>query len=150
MMRVDLAKPLKSGESISFSMKWWYNIVDHTLKGDRSGYEFFPKDGNRAYVIAQFFPRMAVYNDVEGWQNHQSWGDGEFALPFGDYQVSITVPEDHVLDATGELQNRGEVFSKEMIKRYERASKSYDKPVLIVTQEEAEAAEKGFATKTKT
>ncbi len=150
MMRVDLPQPLKSGESISFSMKWWYNIVDHTLKGDRSGYEYFPKDGNRAYVIAQFFPRMAVYNDVEGWQNHQFWGDGEFALPFGDYQVAITVPADHVLDATGELQNRGEVFSKEMIKRYEQARKSYDKPVLIVTQEEAEAAEKGFSNKTKT
>src|SRR5690606_2760656 len=89
-------------------------------------------------------------NDVEGWQNHQFWGDGEFALPFGDYQVAITVPADHVLDATGELQNRGEVFSKEMVKRYEEARKSYDKPVLIVTQEEAEAGEKGFSNKAKT
>ena len=150
MMRLNLPQPLKSGESISFSMKWWFNIVDHTVSRARSGYEFFPKDGNRAYVIAQFFPRMAVYNDVEGWQNHQFWGDGEFALPFGDYQVNITVPEDHILDATGVLQNREEVFSKEMLKRYKQATKSYDSPVLIVTQEEAEAAEKGFATKTKT
>ncbi len=93
---------------------------------------------------------MAVYNDVEGWQNYQFWGNGEFALPFGDYEVNITVPADHVLDGTGELVNRKEVFSKEMMRRYEQAKKSYDKPVMIVTQEEAEAAEKGFSDKKKT
>ncbi len=150
MMRVDLASPLLSGQSYSFSIKWWYNIPDHTINRARSGYEYFADDGNRAYVIAQFFPRMAVYSDVEGWQNHQFWGSGEFALPFGDYEVNITVPEDHVLDATGELQNRKQVFSKEMMKRYEQAKKSYNQPVMIVTQEEAESAEKGFAEKTKT
>ncbi|SHJ50426.1 M1 family metallopeptidase [Pseudozobellia thermophila] len=150
MMRIDIPQPLKSKEKISFSIKWNYNIPDHTVNRARSGYEYFPKDGNRAYVIAQFFPRMAVYNDVEGWQNHQFWGSGEFALPFGNYEVSITVPADHVLDATGVLQNRKEVFSKEMLKRYEKAKKSYDKPVLIVTQEEAEEAEKGFSKAKKT
>lgn len=150
MMRVDIPQPLKSKEKFSFRIKWNYNIPDHTVNRARSGYEYFPKDGNRAYVIAQFFPRMAVYNDVEGWQNHQFWGSGEFALPFGNYEVSITVPADHVLDATGVLQNRKEVFSKEMLKRYEKAKKSYDKPVLIVTQEEAEEAEKGFSKKKKT
>ncbi len=150
MMRLNIPKPLKSGEQISFSIKWWYNIPDHTVNRARSGYEYFAKDGNRAYVIAQFFPRMAVYSDVEGWQNHQFWGSGEFALPFGNYDVSITVPADHILDATGVLQNRDDVFSKEMMKRYKQAKKSYDKPVLIVTQEEAEAAEKGFSDKTKT
>ena len=150
MMRIDLARPLKSGEQYSFEIKWWYNIPNHTVDRARSGYEYFPKDGNRAYVIAQFFPRMAVYSDVEGWQNHQFWGRGEFALPFGDYEVNITVPADHVLDATGELQNRKEVFSKEMMKRYEQAKKSYDKPVIIVSQEEVEALEKGFSDKKKT
>ena len=150
MMRINLPQALKSGEKVSFSIKWWYNIPDHTVNRARSGYEYFEKDGNRAYVIAQFFPRMAVYSDVEGWQNHQFWGSGEFALPFGDYDVSITVPADHILDATGVLQNRDEVFSKEMMKRYKAAKKSYDKPVIIVTQEEAEAAEKGFSDKTKT
>ncbi|MBT8286004.1 MAG: M1 family metallopeptidase [Flavobacteriaceae bacterium] len=150
MMRVDLPEALKSGEKVSFSVKWWYNIPDHTIDRARSGYEYFEKDGNRAYVIAQFFPRMAVYSDVEGWQNHQFWGSGEFALPFGNYDVNITVPADHILDATGELLNRKEVFSKEMMNRYEQAKKSYDKPVLIVTQEEAEAAEKGFSEKKKT
>ena len=150
MMRVDLPQPLKSKAQISFSLKWWYNIPDHTINRARSGYEYFPKDGNRAFVIAQFFPRMAVYNDVEGWQNHQFWGNGEFALPFGDYEVNITVPADHILDATGELQNRKEVFTKEMMIRYEEAKKSYDKPVFIVTQAEAEAAEQGFSENKKT
>ena len=150
MMRVDLPQPLKSKAQISFSLKWWYNIPDHTINRARSGYEYFPKDGNRAFVIAQFFPRMAVYNDVEGWQNHQFWGNGEFALPFGDYEVNITVPADHILDATGKLQNRKEVFTKEMMIRYEEAKKSFDKPVFIVTQAEAEAAEQGFSENKKT
>ncbi|CAM3305064.1 M1 family metallopeptidase [Zobellia roscoffensis] len=150
MMRIDIPQPLKSKEQVSFSIKWDYNIPNHTINRARSGYEYFEKDGNRSYVIAQFFPRMAVYSDVEGWQNHQFWGSGEFALTFGDYDVNITVPADHILDATGTLQNRKDVFSKEMMKRYEKAKKSYDKPVLIVTQEEAEEAEKGFSEKKKT
>lgn len=141
MMRIDLYRPLASGESVSFNIKWWYNIPDHTVNRARSGYEYFAKDGNRAYVIAQFFPRMAVYSDVEGWQNHQFWGSGEFALTFGDYEVSITVPEDHIVDGTGELQNRKQVFSREMMSRYEQASKSYSEPVMIVTQAEVEAKE---------
>ncbi|MGO3260835.1 M1 family metallopeptidase [Mesonia sp.] len=150
MMRIDLPKVLEPGDDVEFSIKWWYNINDHVVNRGRSGYEFFKKDGNYAYVIAQFFPRMAVYNDVEGWQNYQFWGDGEFALPFGDYKVKITVPADHILEATGKLQNRKKVFSKKMMKRYEQAKKSFDKPVVIVNQEEAEKAEKGFSNKTKT
>ena len=150
MMRVDIPQPLKSKAQLSFSIKWWYNIPNHTINRARSGYEYFEKDGNKAYVIAQFFPRMAVYSDVEGWQNHQFWGSGEFALPFGDYEVNITVPADHILDATGELQNRKDVFTKEMMARYNQAKKSYDKPVIIVTQAEAEAAEKGFSDTKKT
>lgn len=150
MMRIDLPQPLKAGESTSFSIKWWYKVNNHVTDRARSGYEHFPKDGNNVYVIAQFFPRMAVYNDVEGWQNMQFWGNGEFALPFGNYEVNITVPADHILDATGELQNRKEVYSKEMMARYEKAKKSYDKPVIIVTQAEAEAAEKQFSDKKKT
>lgn len=150
MMRIDLPQTLKSKAQVSFSIKWNYNIPDHTTDRARSGYEYFPEDGNRAYVIAQFFPRMAVYNDVEGWQNHQFWGSGEFALPFGNYEVNITVPADHILDGTGELQNMKDVFSKDMMSRYEAAKKSYDKPVVIVTQAEVEKAEKGFSDKTKT
>ncbi|MCC9073100.1 M1 family metallopeptidase [Flavobacterium sp. F-65] len=150
MMRINLPTPLKAGEKISFSIKWWYNINNYRQDGGRSGYELFEKDGNRLYVIAQFYPRMAVYNDVEGWQNMQFWGGGEFALPFGNFDVNITVPADHVMEATGELMNRSEVFTPEQVKRYELAQKSYDKPVIIVTQAEAEATEKGFSEKKKT
>ncbi|WP_188459424.1 M1 family metallopeptidase [Psychroflexus planctonicus] len=150
MMRIDMPQSLKPGESFTFDIEWNYLINNHVTNRARSGYEHFEEDGNNAYVIAQFFPRMAVYNDVEGWQNYQFWGNGEFALPFGNYDVKITVPEDHVMEATGELQNRKKVFTKDMMKRYDEAKKSFDKPVLIVTQEEAEAAEKAFATKTKT
>jgi hypothetical protein len=150
MMRVELPKPMAKGDAFSFSIKWWYNINDHVKKRGRSGYELFPDDGNKAYVIAQFFPRMAVYSDVEGWQNSQFWGRDEFALPFGDYEVNITVPADHILDGTGVLTNRKDVFSKTMMQRYEQAKKSYNEPVLIVTQEEAEAASKGFSNETKT
>ena len=149
MMRVDLPQPLKAGESMSFTIKWWYNINNHVTDRARSGYEHFPEDGNNAYVIAQFFPRMGVYNDVEGWQNMQFWGSGEFALPFGNYEVNITVPADHILDGTGEIVNRKEMYSKEMMNRYEKAKTSKE-PVLIVTQAEAEAAEKQFSEKKKT
>ncbi|TYB79277.1 M1 family metallopeptidase [Bizionia myxarmorum] len=150
MMRVELPKALGTGEKFSFAVKWWYNINDYVNMGGRSGYEFFPEDGNRNYIIAQFYPRMAVYNDVEGWQNSQFWGRDEFALPFGNFEVNITVPSDHILDATGKLTNRKEVFSKDMMNRFEQAQKSYDKPVMIVTQAEAEKAEKGRAKGTKT
>ncbi|MGQ7946468.1 M1 family metallopeptidase [Flavobacterium sp. WC2509] len=152
MMRINLVTPMKPGEKLTFSTKWWYNINNYQKEtsNGRSGYEFFEKDGNRLYVIAQFYPRMAVYNDVEGWQNMQFWGAGEFALPFGNFDVNITVPADHVIDATGELTNRSEVFTAEQVKRYELAQKSFDKPVVIVTQAEAEAAEKGFSDKKKT
>ncbi|MFN7043843.1 MAG: M1 family metallopeptidase [Flavobacterium sp.] len=151
MMRIDLPKPLKNGEKVTFSIKWWYNIVNYQEQANngRSGYEQFP-DGNRLFVMAQFFPRMAVYNDVEGWQNMQFWGRGEFALAFGDYEVNITVPADHVMEATGVLQNRSEVFTAEQVKRWELAEKTFDKPVVIVTQEEAVAKESSFSDKKKT
>ena len=150
MMRIDLQTPLQSGGQVSFSIKWWYNINNHVVNRARSGYEYFPKDDNRAYVIAQFFPRMCMYDDVEGWQNYQFWGNGEFALPFGDYEVNLTVPANFIVDATGELTNRKEVFTKEMMSRYKKAKQAYDKPVMIVTQQEAEANEKTTTTKTKT
>ncbi len=149
MMRVDLPQPLKSGESFEFSIKWDYLIPEHTVDRARSGYETFD-DGNRGYVIAQFFPRMAVYNEVEGWQNYQFWGNGEFALPFGDYEVDITVPADHLLDGTGDIVNLKDVYSKDEFKRWERAKKSFDKPVIIRTQAEAEELAQGNSTKKKT
>ncbi|MBP2832149.1 M1 family metallopeptidase [Aquimarina sp. U1-2] len=149
MMRVEMPKDLPPGGKFVFSIDWWYNINDHVNGRGRSGYEEFA-DGNRAYVIAQFYPRMAVYNDVEGWQNHQFWGRGEFALPFGNFEVNITVPADHVLDGTGVLTNRKEVFTEEMMSRYEKAKKSYKQPIIIVSQDEADKASKSFSDKKKT
>jgi len=150
MMRIDLPNILKSGEQTSFKIKWWYNIPNHTVDRSRSGFEHFDKDGNNTYIIAQFFPRMAVYNDVEGWQNLQFLGRGEFALVFGDYEVNITTPADHILDGTGVITNRKDMLTSKQWKRYEQAQKSFDKPVIIVTQEEAEKNEKDFSKKTKT
>jgi hypothetical protein len=150
MMRVELPKPMNTGDKFSFKIKWWYNINDHVKDGGRSGYEYFEENDNRIYVMAQFYPRMAVYNDVEGWQNSQFWGRDEFALPFGNFDVNITVPADHILDGTGYLTNREEVFTKEMMKRYNKAKKSYDKPVMIVTEEEARKTEKTKSKDKKT
>ncbi|SDS11410.1 M1 family metallopeptidase [Winogradskyella sediminis] len=150
MMRVELPRAMKTGDKFSFQIKWWYNINNHVTDGGRSGYEYFEEDDNNLYTIAQFYPRMAVYNDVEGWQNSQFWGRDEFALPFGNFDVNITVPADHILDGTGVLTNREEVFTKEMMKRYKKAQKSYDEPVMIVTDEEARNAEKSKSKDKKT
>jgi hypothetical protein len=149
MMRINLPQPLAHGQKMVLNIKWWYNINNYKIDGGRSGYEQF-EDGNRLYVLAQFFPRMAVYNDVEGWQNMQFWGSGEFALPFGNYEVNITVPADHIMEATGTLQNRSEVFTPEQVKRYLQAQNSFDNPVIVVTQDEAMQTEKGFSTQKKT
>lgn len=150
MMRVDLPTPLKSGQQFSFSIKWWYKINNHVVDRARSGYEYFEADDNRAYVIAQFFPRLAVYNDVEGWQNYQFWGNGEFALNFGNYEVNITVPSDHVMEATGTLQNPKEVLSRTEYQRYKKALNTFDNPVMIVTQDEVIEKEKVKSRKKKT
>jgi hypothetical protein len=149
MLRINLDKPLLPKSSISFKIKWFYIINDRMAVGGRSGYEYFEKDKNYLYTIAQFFPRMCVYDDVEGWQNKQFLGRGEFALPFGDYEVSITVPSDHIVAATGELQNSSSVLTAEQRKRFEQA-KNADSPVLIVTQSEAEKAEATKVTTKKT
>lgn len=149
MMRIDLDTPLQPGATFSFNIKWWYNINNYMIDRDRSGYEHFPKDGNNLYIIAQFFPRMAVYNDVDGWQHMQFWGRGEFTLPFGNYEVAITTPADHILDGTGVLQNPKEVFTASELQRYNEAFTSFEKPKIIVTQAEATEREKHFSDKTK-
>jgi len=150
MMRIDLDTPLKAGEKVDFTINWWYNVNNMLEIGGRSGYEYFPKDDNRLYVIAQFYPRMCVYNDVEGWQNKQFLGRGEFAVPFGNYKVSLTVPGDHVVASTGILSNATDVLTKEQLQRLELARQSDKEPVIIVTQKEAEKAEKSKVKSLKT
>ncbi|RYU80718.1 M1 family metallopeptidase [Hymenobacter persicinus] len=149
MMRVDLPMPLRPKQAFTFSIAWHYNVNDQLKINQRSGYEFFPDDKNYLYEIAQFYPRMAVYSDNQGWQHKQFLGTGEFTLPFGDYRVSITAPADHVVGATGTLQNPDQVLSATQRKRFAQAA-SATKPVLIVTQQEAEKAEQGRAKGTKT
>ncbi len=149
MMRVELPSPLEPNESFTFQLKWWYNINDRMLVGGRSGYEFFPQDGNCLFTIAQFYPRLAVYDDINGWQNKQFLGDGEFALNFGDFDVEITVPSDHIVAATGTLANATEVLSTKQIERLEKA-KAATKPVVIVSESEALKKESAPAEGTKT
>ncbi|WP_163717213.1 M1 family metallopeptidase [Mangrovibacterium lignilyticum] len=149
MMRIDLPAQLKPGSEVSFSVKWWYNVNDREKDGGRSGYEYLKNDSNYIYTIAQFYPRMAVYNEVEGWQNKQFLGRGEFTLPFGDFEVSITAPADHIVGSTGVLQNKSTVLTSEQMNRLKKAENA-DQPVLIVTQEEAEKATAGRSSKTKT
>ena len=149
MMRIDLAEPLESGESVEFNIGWKFNIIEADVLGGRGGYEYFEDDGNYLYEMAQWFPRVAAYYDAEGWQNKQFIGNGEFALEFGDYQVAITVPADHIVAATGELQNPDDVLTEEQQDRLEEAETA-DKPVKIVTQEEALENEKEGTSDTKT
>ncbi len=150
MMRIDLPQALKPGGTFVFKIKWWYNINDRIRLGGRSGYEYFEEDGNYLYTMAQFFPRMVVYCDNQGWQHKQFLGAGEFTLNFGNYDVKITVPADHVVASTGVLQNAKDVMTAEELKRF-NAAKTSDEPIVIVTQEEAEKKEKNKETsKTKT
>ncbi len=149
MMRIDLPKALMPGDNITFQIKWWYNINDRAQIGGRSGMEYFPENANYLYTIAQFFPRMAVYNEVEGWQNKPFLGSGEFALTFGNYKVAITAPADHIVGATGVLQNPTNVLTTEQRNRLKKA-RTAKEPVWIVTPQEAQAAEKEKSSEKKT
>ncbi len=105
MMRVDLPQELKPGQKFVININWNYNIPDRMVQGGRGGSEFFPEDGNHLFTIAQWYPRLCVYSDFQGWQNHQFTGRGEFALTFGNFKVQMTVPADHIVASTGECQN---------------------------------------------
>lgn len=146
MMRVDLPAVLETGQSYTFGVDWDFNINEYY---GRSGYEFFEEDGNYNYFMAHWFPRLCVYDDVNGWQNKQFMGRGEFAVPFGDYKVAITVPADHIVAATGECQNYNKVLTREQQRRMDKASKSTT-PVIIVTQDDAIENMKDKSTDKKT
>lgn len=149
MMRIDLPKPLKAGSSIEFNVEWEYQLQEQKVLGGRSGYEYFKEDDNYLYEVASWFPRAVAYYDVMGWQNKQFLGNGEFALEFGDYDVKITVPADHVVASTGELQNPKNVLTSKQRSRLNKA-KTAKKPVLIITPDEALENEKSRSTKEKT
>lgn len=149
MMRIDLPAPLKPNQSNTFSISWAFNIIDNNRIGGRNGFEHFTDNDTYIYFIAQWFPRLVAYTDYAGWQHKQFLGRGEFTLEFGDYDVSITVPEDHIVSATGELQNESNILSSEQRQRMNEA-RDAEKPVYIVTPEEALENEKEKASGTKT
>jgi hypothetical protein len=149
MMRIDLGTPLAPGQEFNFKIRWHYKINNARLLNGRTGFEFFEKDGNYIYEMAQWFPRFAAYTDVNGWQHKQYLGQGEFTLEFGDYIVRITAPADHIVAATGVLQNPNEVLSEAQRDRLSKA-KTADKPQFIVTPAEAAESQKSKADATKT
>ncbi|MBU2881443.1 M1 family metallopeptidase [Psychrosphaera sp. B3R10] len=152
-LRVDLKRPLKPGKSTTIKMNFGFNIVEEDAVSARAGYEHFPDDarkgGNDIFLLAQWFPRLHAFSDYEGWHNKEFIGRGEFTLEFGDYNVEITVPADHIVSATGELDNPKDVLTKTQRKRFEKA-KNAERPVFIVTAEEALENEKEGTSKSKT
>ncbi|HZE86553.1 MAG TPA: M1 family metallopeptidase, partial [Puia sp.] len=140
MMRVELPAVLKPGQKFIFKIDWNYHISDRMKYGGRGGYEFFPEDGNYLFTITQWYPRLCVYSDFQGWQNNQFTGRGEFALTFGNFKVQMTVPADHVIGATGECQNYQQVLTPTQFARWQQAQTSKE-PVEIVTLAEAKASE---------
>ena len=150
MMRIDLAEPLKPGSVVKFQIDWNYLIGNRRDDDERSGYEYFPKDDNYLYAIAQFYPRMAVFDDFNGWQNKQFLGQGEFTLNFGNFDVKITAPADHVIAATGSLENESLVLNSIQLERLQSARASFDAPVVIITEEEAVLNEGSRSDQTKT
>jgi uncharacterized membrane protein YgcG len=149
MMRVELPQPLKPGQKFVFNCSWYYKISDRMSMGGRGGYEYFPEDGNYLFTITQWYPRLCVYSDFQGWQNHQFTGRGEFALTFGDFKVQMTVPADHVVGGTGVCQNYQQIMTPTQFARWQKAQTAKE-PVEIVTLAEAKAAEQKKATTTKT
>ncbi len=149
MMRIDLPAPLAPGATFVFNVGWNFAINNQRIFGGRGGFEYFPADKNYIYEIAQWFPRLAAYNDVSGWQHKQFLGSGEFTLEFGDYTVRITAPNDHVVSATGVLQNPKEVLSAVQIQRLKEAE-TVREPIKIITQAEATANESHQPTGKKT
>ncbi len=153
LMRVDLLTPLKSGERTRFTMDFAFNIVEEDAVSARAGYEHFPDDaregGNDIFLLAQWFPRLAAYTDYEAWTNKEFIGRGEFTLEFGNYDVSLTVPADHIVSATGVLQNPKDVLTEEQQRRLDQA-KTAERTVFVVTEEEALENEKAGTSDSKT
>jgi len=149
MMRVELPMTLKPGQKFVFKIDWNYRISDRQKQGGRGGYEYFPEDGNYLFTMTQWYPRLCVYSDFQGWQNHQFTGRGEFALTFGNFKVQMTVPADHVIGATGECQNYQQVLSPAQFARWQTAQ-NVKEPIEIVTLNEAKAAEKNKKSQKKT
>jgi hypothetical protein len=149
MMRVELPAVLKPGQRFIFKLDWNYQLSDRMVRGGRGGYENFPEDGNDAFTITQWYPRLCVYSDFQGWQNHQFTGTGEFALTFGNFKVQMTVPADHVVGSTGECLNYTQNLNPIQAARWKKAQTAKE-PIEIVTLDEAKATMKKKSTQKKT
>jgi hypothetical protein len=149
MMRVELPQALKPGQKFVFTCGWYYKIPNRQTMGGRGGYEFFPEDGNHVFTMSQWYPRLCVYSDFQGWQNTQFSGRAEFALTFGNFKVALTVPADHVVGGTGEITNYAQNLTAAQLGRWQKAQAAKE-PVEVVTLAEAKAAEGQKSTKTKT
>ncbi|WP_109698444.1 M1 family metallopeptidase [Chitinophaga deserti] len=149
MMRIEVPQTLAPGAKIVFKVDWWYKIPNRMTLGGRGGYEHFPADGNDLYTMAQWYPRLAVYSDFQGWQNKQFTGRGEFALTFGNFKVKMTVPADHVVGATGECRNYKEMLTPAQFQRWQQAQKAKE-PLEIVTLAEVQSAMKSKSDRKKT
>ena len=149
MMRVELPQSLKPGQQFIFKIEWNYNIIERTKYGGRGGFENFAEDGNDLFTMTQWYPRLCVYSDFQGWQNHQFVGSGEFALTFGNFKVAMTVPADHIVMSTGQGQNYQQVLSSKEYARWQTAQNAKD-VTEIVTLDEAIAKEKLRSTQKKT
>ena len=140
MMRVELPQSLKPGQTFIFKIDWNYNIIERTKYGGRGGFEHFAEDNNDLFTMTQWYPRLCVYSDFQGWQNHQFVGSGEFALTFGNFKVAMTVPADHVVMGTGQCQNYQQVLTPAQFARWQKAQTASD-VTEIVTLDEAKARE---------
>ena len=149
MMRIELPQPLKPGQQFVFKVDWNYNIIEKNKYGGRGGFENFAEDGNDLFTMTQWYPRLCVYSDFQGWQNHQFVGSGEFALTFGNFKVAMTVPADHVVMATGQGQNYQQVLTPAQFARWQKAQTATD-VTEVVTLDEAKAREKQKSTEKKT
>ena len=149
MMRIDLPLPLKPGQKFIFNVSWNYNIPNRMSMGGRGGYEYFPEEDNHLFTMSQWYPRLCVYSDFQGWQNHQFTGRGEFALTFGNFKVQMTVPADHIVGSTGECLNYPQTLSPTQYARWQKAQTA-KQPVEIVTLAEAKENEKEKTDKKKT
>ena len=148
LVRLDLQRPLEPGASVTLGVTWQFSIIEDAAIGGRSGYELFPENNTQLFFLAQWFPRLAAYSDYEGWHNKAFLGRGEFTLEFGNYNVELTVPDNHIVSATGELTNSNDVLSKNQLARLNAVAA--DKLSFIVTPEEAKQNETTDATGTKT
>ncbi|MCB0776416.1 MAG: M1 family metallopeptidase, partial [Chitinophagaceae bacterium] len=150
MMRVELPMPLKAGQKFTFNLDWNYKLSNRMERGGRGGYEYFAEDGNHIFTMTQWYPRLCVYSDFQGWQNHQFTGRGEFALTFGNFKVQMTVPADHVIGATGECQNYQQVLTPTQFARYQKSKAGKEDVTEIVTLAEAKKAEQQKSKAKKT